>query len=237
VLTVAMAVLLLLQTMVLLVASAGKTVAFNAFVPFNAMVHSAGSTSMYSTGIVTAKTVNGYSATCTVTVTVPVTEIVVTPAECKIALTGAITLKATVLPAEATNKTIVWSSSNTAIATVSTTGTVTAKSVNGVVEIYAYNAANDITGVCIVTVGTGKNVSIADAAEIVIYPNPTRGELRMENGEWKMENVEIFDVLGKKQQLSIVNCQLSIEHLPTGIYFIRIKTTTGDIITRKIIKQ
>ena len=34
--------------------------------------------------------------------------------------------------------------------------------------------------------------------EFSIYPNPTSGELRIENGEWRIENIEIFDVYGRK---------------------------------------
>ena len=29
-------------------------------------------------------------------------------------------------------------------------------------------------------------------------PNPTTGELKIENGELKIENVEVFDVYGRK---------------------------------------
>jgi len=88
---------------------------------------------------------------------------------------------------------------------------------------------------------------------IRIFPNPTTGELRMENGEWKIENVEIFDVVGKLTTPSGFACHPSkggelfpsfggagvvfdISHLPTGIYFLRIQTET-DVITKKIVKK
>jgi len=64
-----------------------------------------------------------------------------------------------------------------------------------------------------------------DHSKIVIYPNPTTGQLTIKNGQLTIKNVEIFDTMGRKQ-LSIINCPLSIEvdvsHLPTGIYFIKI---------------
>ncbi|MCL2511222.1 MAG: Ig-like domain-containing protein, partial [Bacteroidales bacterium] len=101
---------------------------------------------------ITAKTVNGLGANCAVTVTIPVESIEVTPEDCTLALKGTKALKAIVYPSDATNKTIVWSSSNTAVATVNTSGTVTAKA-NGVAEIYATNTASGEVGICIVTVG------------------------------------------------------------------------------------
>jgi PKD repeat protein len=81
-----------------------------------------------------------------------------------------------------------------------------------------------------------------DAADgITIYPNPTDGKLTIENGQLTIENVEIFDLMGKNVfQLSTFNSQLStqidISHLPVGVYFVKIKTET-DVITRRVVKQ
>ena len=76
-----------------------------------------------------------------------------------------------------------------------------------------------------------------------VYPNPTLGELRVESGEWRVENVEVFDVLGRKQETGSrrqeAECgryELNISHLPAGIYFLKIQTET-EIITKKIIKE
>jgi uncharacterized protein YjdB len=204
---------------------------------------------------ITAKTINGYSSTCTVTVTIPVESIVVDPATCTIPLKGAKVLKATVYPSDASSKTVTWSSSNTAIATVSSTGTVTAKSVNGTVEIYAA-AANGVFGVCVVTVGSGgvpMGIKETDIESITIYPNPTSGELQITSYELQVTGIEIFDMMGRKVQSPMFNVQGSetlnvkpetlnfetvtnISHLPTGVYFLRIQTETGVVI-RKVIKN
>jgi len=63
--------------------------------------------------------------------------------------------------------------------------------------------------------------------DILIYPNPTTGELRIENGELRIVNIEVFDIYGKKLndfQFSILNSQLKIDisHLSAGVYFLRI---------------
>jgi len=74
-------------------------------------------------------------------------------------------------------------------------------------------------------------------SSIVIYPNPTTGELRIENGELRIEDVEIFDIYGRKQ-LSTFSSQfptLNISHFPAGVYFLKIHTENG-MVTKKIIK-
>jgi hypothetical protein len=211
---------------------------------------------------ITAKTINGYSATCAVTVTVPVEEIIIDPATCTIPLKGAKVLKATVYPADATNKTLTWTSSDPTIATVNTSGTVTAKSINGDVTITATNTASGISGTCIVTVGTGKIANADDVetqliASVQIYPNPTDGQLTIslpnpsEGGAYEAWSIEIYDAVGRSVNIAHPTLRilpsfggggggrlggLDISHLPAGIYFIRITTENG-IVTRKVVKQ
>lgn len=75
-------------------------------------------------------------------------------------------------------------------------------------------------------------------SEINIYPNPTTGELRMENGKWRMENLEVFDVYGRKvlnSQLLTLN-SIDISHLNAGVYFVRITNDLGYSVIKKIIK-
>jgi len=75
--------------------------------------------------------------------------------------------------------------------------------------------------------------------EISIFPNPTTGELRIKNCGFLIENVEIFDVYGRKiveqEGDRRKEKEINISHLRAGIYFVRIETETG-IIMKKIIK-
>ena len=85
--------------------------------------------------IITAKTVNGKTATCKVTVSakdVPVTGITVTPTSKTLEVGQTTSLQAEVLPSNATNKEIEWYSENEVVATVNQ-GTVKASSSLGVV--------------------------------------------------------------------------------------------------------
>ena len=83
------------------------------------------------------------------------------------------------------------------------------------------------------------NIVVNSIQDFLVYPNPTMGELRITNYELGtatplgassaklINNVEIFDVYGRKQkiiinyQLSIVN-SINISHLRAGIYLLRI---------------
>ena len=76
---------------------------------------------------------------------------------------------------------------------------------------------------------------------VKIYPNPTTGELKIENGELKIKSVEIFDVMGKLQKSRKAEEQkgdwnLDISNLPAGVYFVRIETASGEVI-KKILKE
>ncbi|MDR1180701.1 MAG: T9SS type A sorting domain-containing protein [Bacteroidales bacterium] len=73
----------------------------------------------------------------------------------------------------------------------------------------------------------------------LLYPNPTTGKLTIDNEQSKIENVEIFDVMGKMQKAT-TNKQngeitIDISHFPVGVYLVKIKTEVG-ITTQKIIK-
>ena len=75
-----------------------------------------------------------------------------------------------------------------------------------------------------------------------VFPNPTTGELRIENGELRIENVEIYDVYGRKLYLSThplvhsSTVNIDISHLQNGVYFVKIYTEAG-VVTKKVIKN
>ena len=84
---------------------------------------------------------------------------------------------------------------------------------------------------------------------IKIYPNPTTGQLTIDmsvdNGQLTMDNVEVFDILGRKAPPSPPKggksplsfgegsgVRLDISHLPVGFYFVKI----GNFV-EKIVKE
>jgi uncharacterized protein YjdB len=86
-----------------------------------------------------------------VTVTVPVTGITVSPATLSLTTGQTGQVNATITPANATNKSISWSSSNTSVATVSITGLVTSVS-PGTANITVTSSDGGFTSTCAVTV-------------------------------------------------------------------------------------
>jgi uncharacterized protein YjdB len=110
----------------------------------------------YGTATITAKTTDGSnkSATCTVTVVIPVTGVTLNQTFIKCDSPGqTITLTATISPANA-NKTVKWSSSNTKVATVDANGKVSVVG-EGSANIIAQSAAEPgIKAICTVVCST-----------------------------------------------------------------------------------
>jgi len=73
--------------------------------------------------------------------------------------------------------------------------------------------------------------SIASNDVLRVYPNPTTGQLTIDNGQLTIENVEIYNILGQKQKiivhypLSIVH-SIDVSHLAKGMYYLRIAEKT-----------
>lgn len=103
------------------------------------------------TAVITCTTKNGLTAVCVVTVK-NITVSSVTVSESKLLMQVGLTynLSAKVLPSNATNKKVTWKSDNTSVATVSSSGKVTAKG-KGQCVITA-TTANGVSGSCIVVV-------------------------------------------------------------------------------------
>jgi len=105
--------------------------------------------------IITVYTEDGYkTATCAVTVVVPVTGVTLDKTTMTLALSGATTdqLTPTVTPANATNKAVTWTSSDSNVAGVDTSGLVTAVA-EGTATITVTTTDGSFTAQCVVTVG------------------------------------------------------------------------------------
>ena len=102
--------------------------------------------------VITVTTKDGSkTATCNVTVVIPVTSVSLNKTELTIEKGKSETLTATVNPSDATNKAVTWQSSNTAVATVDQNGKVTAKEL-GNVTITVTTKDGSKTATCSVTV-------------------------------------------------------------------------------------
>ena len=106
----------------------------------------------FGTATITAKSNNGKTASCTVTVNpIQPTGIKATPETSTLyGLNGTVKLSANVMPSNATNKAVTWSSRNTSVATVSSDGTV--KAVGYGTTVITAKTVNGLTSNCTVTV-------------------------------------------------------------------------------------
>ena len=99
---------------------------------------------------VTSEDDTSKKATCVVTVSTPVSTITLTPSTSQTLRVGStLTLVATVLPANATNKDVTWTSSNASVAAVNSTGIVTAITPGSAIITAK---SGDKTATCTVTV-------------------------------------------------------------------------------------
>ena len=109
--------------------------------------------------IITGKTINGLTDTCTVTaVEILPTSIILTPAEKTLSVGESFSIMAKLLPGTATNRRVTWSSSKTSVASVDSSGKVTAHS-KGTATITA-ETVNGKKDTCVVTVNEVQPTSV-----------------------------------------------------------------------------
>jgi uncharacterized protein YjdB len=123
----------------------------------NATVNSSGVVTAVSAGsaIIRATTVSGnLTATCTLTIIVSTASVSISPTSFTLNTGSTKSLIATVLPSNATNKSVTWSSANTAVATVNSLGVVSGIS-TGSTTIRAQTADRGFIATSAVTVTIG----------------------------------------------------------------------------------
>lgn len=67
--------------------------------------------------------------------------------------------------------------------------------------------------------------------KLAVYPNPTRGEVNIDSPGVAVESIEVYNVTG-----SLVGTSSDLTSLVSGVYFMRLKTNSGNVIKR-IVKQ
>lgn len=157
----------------------------------------------YGTAIITATSEEGgYIATCNVTATKRIvlpSSITLDRNETTIKVGETTTLKANVLPADADDKTIVWSSENSDIASVTNNGVVTGH-MAGTTKIIVTTNANGLKNECILTVlqpATGitldrQNISFANIGETVqLIANVLPEDASNKNVSWASSDTKV----------------------------------------------
>ena len=161
----------------------------------------------YGTATITCTSVaTGLSTTCKVTVG----NVSLDKSEASVKKGKTVTLKATVYPTSLTDKSVTWTSSNTKIATVSTSGKV--KGVKaGTVTITCTSNATGLTATCKVTVSAsastrsleGDDEEVTGIDEVEVAPAVT-------------EPFDVYDLSGHM----VAHQVTSLDGLPKGIYIV-----------------
>lgn len=85
----------------------------------------------------------------------------------------------------------------------------------------------------------GDGVSDYDMNSVNVYPNPTSGQLTIDNSGMMINRVEVYDVYGKLLNMVEVNdvqATMDASNYAVGTYFVRIYTE-GGMITKRIVKR
>ncbi len=80
-----------------------------------------------------------------------------------------------------------------------------------------------------------------DPNAIRLFPNPVKDQLSLTSNGVMLKSVQIYDLTGRIFEDIIVDnareSQINLTQLKTGLYFIRIKTTTNDIVIKQFLKE
>ena len=76
---------------------------------------------------------------------------------------------------------------------------------------------------------------------ISIYPNPTKGLVNIVSNNYEIKNISIFDISGKEivtnDDVNSNNFTINMSNLSSGIYFVKITSSTDEQIVKRIIKN
>lgn len=84
-----------------------------------------------------------------------------------------------------------------------------------------------------ITIAGNTSVPSHYASKIDIYPNPTNGEIVIENLD--VESVELYNMQGQRVGRFYGN-RVNIESLPKGMYFLMVEDLQGNVYTDKVVK-
>ncbi len=185
-------------------------------------------------GIVASASIN---ITANTDDTISVTAIYVTPQRLRLETGETSQLTYVISPSNATNKNVTWRSKDETLATVDENGLVTALK-EGVVEIEVISEDGQLRSDA--TVEITENQSLEEEGEIVVYPNPTRDQVRIKGVQGETSWIGVYGFKGDLlQQVFVENGEeavLSFGQYPAAIYTIMIYNQNG-FVTKNIIKE
>lgn len=176
-----------------------------------------------------------FIANCEVTVTeasIAVTGVSLDQATLALEPAGTATLVATVAPGDATDKSVSWTTSDPAVATVAD-GVVTAVA-DGTCTITVTTTDGGLTATCSVTVET---VGVENfKAAFKVYPNPVQDNLFIDGQN--IQSVAIYSVTGAPVMIvkEGLSKGINVSTIQSGMYILKVTTDKGTAVT-SIVKE
>ena len=199
---------------------------------------------------ITATTAEGGFTACTTVEVLPrkaVSGISISAPKLNLALAETVQLTAQVIPEDSFNKAISYTSSNTAVASVSAAGLVTAIAA-GTATITATSADGGIKANAVITVSTATGIEdLAAAPSIRLYPNPTKADVAyLELNGFGQDQlfVDLFNAHGSvvlQQQFKLASpsgsIAINISQLSSGLYFLSLRSGTKVWKTKLMVNK
>ena len=164
---------------------------------------------------------------------VPITEVSLNKKFVAVFTDGMEQLSATVTPYNATNQNVIWSSSNTAVATVNSSGLVTGIS-EGSATITVTTQDAGMRATCLVHVMRTNSIVIRNEVingseddfeqTLTVFPNPTTDRITVSGMKGK-GILMVFDTAGRqwiKQNIKSTEETIIVNFLPKGCYFVQV---------------
>jgi YD repeat-containing protein len=169
--------------------------------------------------------------------TVAVTGVSLNKSATTLSVNQAEQLTATVLPSNATNQQVAWTSSNESIAVVSGIGIVTAKQA-GKATITVTTADGNKKATCEVTVLPLLGIEDINISEIKLYPNPAKDFLTLKNAEGK--DIIVYTSLGNKifEKANVSDEEIiNTSSWSSGVYLVKINDKKEPDVVIKLVKE
>lgn len=80
------------------------------------------------------------------------------------------------------------------------------------------------------------NVNDFNTLNFTVYPNPTSSVLNIDDGDFILKNVEVYNLLGKRVMTTTKN-KLNLQNLVNGLYFVKVQGENGSFATKKVVKK
>ncbi|WP_158973883.1 T9SS type A sorting domain-containing protein [Cellulophaga sp. L1A9] len=143
-----------------------------------------------------------------------------------------------IYPSGASNQTMLWTSNDPTVATVSNTGAVMALQ-EGTVMIIATTEDGAFIDATVVTIlNNGETISEEESEVVLAYPNPTNAELTL-NGVMNSV-VHVYDISGKRlmttEKIVTESETINLSNYPRGTYLLKVYSLEG-IARIKILKE